>query len=443
MRPKFTGQKIELTDLKIKSNSSYSIGSSKMSEAKRIDFLKPQKSIDKDNERLRKTVSFKSKQNSHLKQRSRLSVAANRRNTMSLPSAASPDLPRSVLQLIPDSELPVKKNISADDKSALMTDSDITTQMHREDDKAKKNVSTAFFFQDYFIHDFLMFYGSAPGVQEGTCIIMSNNGYKIMWDIFILALLLFISLVVPWRLAFSGDDNEEGVSSWLIFFWIIDSFFLVDIVLTFFTSVTDEKDFKEITDKKRIALIYLKKWFIIDVLSILPVDVFLFANQNADETARNSNVLFRFAKIGKVYKLIRMLRLAKILKILKSKRTVVNHFASELKISSGVERMIFFVMFFMLLFHIFACMFIFLREIESESGGWLEDSTFYSYSNTDQYITACYFIMTTISTVGYGDISASTRLERVFMIALMLIGVSSFTFISGALSSILSNYDQT
>lgn len=152
-------------------------------------------------------------------------------------------------------------------------------------------------------------------------------------------------------------------------------------------------------------------------------------------------MLFRFAKIGKVYKLIRMLRLAKILKILKSKRTVVNHFASELKISSGVERMIFFVLFFMLLFHIFACMFIFLREIESESGGWLEDSTFYSYSNTDQYITACYFIMTTISTVGYGDISASTRLERVFMIALMLIGVSSFTFISGALSSILSNYD--
>lgn len=90
-----------------------------MSEAKKIEFMKPQQSIDKDNERIRKTVSFKSKQRSHMKQRSRLSVAANRRNTMSLPSCASPDDPRSQIQLIPESELPVKKNISADDKSAL------------------------------------------------------------------------------------------------------------------------------------------------------------------------------------------------------------------------------------------------------------------------------------------------------------------------------------
>ena len=59
------------------------------------------------------------------------------------------------------------------------------------------------------------------------------------------------------------------------------------------------------------------------------------------------------------------------------------------------------------------------------------------------YITACYFIMTTISTVGYGDISASTRLERCFMMTLMAIGVFAFTFISGALSSILSNFDNT
>ena len=286
-----------------------------------------------------------------------------------------------------------------------------------------------------------MFYGSAPGVQNTSCIIMSNNGYKILWDIFILALLLFISLIVPWRLAF--NDAHAKDDGWLVAFWIIDGFFLMDIILTFFTSVTDESDFKEITNKKRIAIIYLRKWFIIDVVSIMPVDIFLLANSQADESTLNTNVLFRFAKIGKVYKLIRMLRLAKILKILKSKRTVINHFSSELKISSGVERIIFFCMFFLLLFHIFACMFIFLSEIESERGGWLDDAGYAAYSDFDQYITACYFIMTTISTVGYGDISASTRLERIFMIALMLIGVSSFTFISGALSSILSNYDQT
>jgi voltage-gated potassium channel Kch len=52
-----------------------------------------------------------------------------------------------------------------------------------------------------------------------------------------------------------------------------------------------------------------------------------------------------------------------------------------------------------------------------------------------------YFIVTTTATVGYGDMSASTTLERIFCVLTMLAGVTSFTFISGALASILSNYD--
>ena len=59
------------------------------------------------------------------------------------------------------------------------------------------------------------------------------------------------------------------------------------------------------------------------------------------------------------------------------------------------------------------------------------------------YIQSNYFIVTTVSTVGYGDMSAKTWLERVFCIFLMISGVTVFTFISGALSSILSNYDHS
>ena len=46
-----------------------------------------------------------------------------------------------------------------------------------------------------------------------------------------------------------------------------------------------------------------------------------------------------------------------------------------------------------------------------------------------------------MTTVGYGDLSANTTVERIFCIFLMIFGVISFTFISGALSSILSSVD--
>ena len=199
-------------------------------------------------------------------------------------------------------------------------------------------------------------------------------------------------------------------------------------------------DIGEIIDKKQIAIVYMKTWFIIDIISIFPIDILLSTTADDSGTGTNTNVLVRFTKIGKLYKLIRILRLAKVLKILKSKRSMINHFNSELKISSGLERILFFGVFFGFFFHISACMFIYLREVEVERGAWYQDG-YHTMANIDLYITACYFIMTTISTVGYGDISASTRLERMFMMSLMAIGVIAFNFLSGALSSVLQNFD--
>lgn len=51
--------------------------------------------------------------------------------------------------------------------------------------------------------------------------------------------------------------------------------------------------------------------------------------------------------------------------------------------------------------------------------------------------------MATIVTVGYGDITPMNSGERFFVIALMLIGVVSFSFSTGALSSIISSYDSS
>lgn len=112
-----------------------------------------------------------------------------------------------------------------------------------------------------------------------------------------------------------------------------------------------------------------------------------------------------------------------------------------MKINSGKERIIFFIIFFMFFFHISTCLFIFIGSLDWDDSGWMQDPYFYYMDSVDLYIMSGYFIVTTISTVGYGDLSASTTLERMFCIIIMLAGVTTFTFISGALSSILQNYD--
>ena len=91
-----------------------------------------------------------------------------------------------------------------------------------------------------------------------------------------LSLLLIVSLIVPVRLAFVERDS----ASWFVFYTITDVFFLIDLILTFFTSVPDEKRVYEITDKEVIAKKYLKGWFWIDLVSILPFDILFPASDN-------------------------------------------------------------------------------------------------------------------------------------------------------------------
>lgn len=57
------------------------------------------------------------------------------------------------------------------------------------------------------------------------------------------------------------------------------------------------------------------------------------------------------------------------------------------------------------------------------------------------YFTSMYFTVTTVVTVGYGDISACNTAERLYCILLMLMGVVAFSFATGAITSIMSDYD--
>lgn len=125
---------------------------------------------------------------------------------------------------------------------------------------------------------------------------------------------MFITLVVPVRLAFAEDDP----TSWLIVYAWVDISFFIDIIITFLTSYTDETTNLEVTDFGKIARNYIKSWFIFDALSIVPLDYFVSVGGTS-----NFNSIFRFAKFGKVYKLVRLTRLIKFIKLLKKNGGII------------------------------------------------------------------------------------------------------------------------
>ena len=55
---------------------------------------------------------------------------------------------------------------------------------------------------------------------------------------------------------------------------------------------------------------------------------------------------------------------------------------------------------------------------------------------------SCYFALTTLSTVGYGDYYPINNSERSLAVIIMLCGVAFFSYIMGNFVEIISNYEK-
>lgn len=87
-------------------------------------------------------------------------------------------------------------------------------------------------------------------------------------------------------------------------------------------------------------------------------------------------------------------------------------------------------------------MWIFIGEMNPQSRvNWININNLQDVGNIELYVNSFYFTVTTLLTVGYGDITAISVEEKILCIFLMIIGVVSFSFATGSLSSIMSNLD--
>lgn len=57
-------------------------------------------------------------------------------------------------------------------------------------------------------------------------------------------------------------------------------------------------------------------------------------------------------------------------------------------------------------------------------------------------IVCCYFALTTLATVGYGDITPTNNFEKVMCIFLMIVGIAFFSYIMSNFNDVLINYDK-
>ncbi|KAK4386481.1 Potassium channel KAT2 [Sesamum angolense] len=111
------------------------------------------------------------------------------------------------------------------------------------------------------------------------------------WEMFLILLVIYSAWISPFEFAFLSYKQDVL----FIFDNIVNSFFAVDIVLTFFVAYLDSQSYLLIDDPKRIAIRYVSTWFTFDVCSTVPF--------------QSLSLLFTDHNGGLGFKLLSMLRL--------------------------------------------------------------------------------------------------------------------------------------
>jgi len=117
-------------------------------------------------------------------------------------------------------------------------------------------------------------------------------------------------------------------------------------------------------------------------------------------------------------------------------------FACCARISAGMERVAYLFFLSLIVVHIVACMWYFIDRLEPSVDSWVIRYHQGDSSNLEVYISACYWAITTLATVGYGDILPANTLDRAYCSLVMLLGVVFYSYTIGTVTGLLGDFDR-
>lgn len=287
--------------------------------------------------------------------------------------------------------------------------------------------------------------------QDGFLVIHPSSWFIKMLDIIILLLIAYIFIFEPYIIAFYIIEPTifANIS------YMIDIIFMIEFIINFFIGYYDFEE-NLILNKKKIAINYLLSNFTIDFFTSIPFSIIFsnYATTNSSYTGsyQTSFVSFKILKMNKLTRLLKLFRLVRVLKLFKLLRkdhSPHSHhsgsvpfkvkFIEDLTINSTLKRFIKFFLYFLLFNHTSACIWIFIASLDHPN--WISTANLTDVTNGDLYVCAIYFNFSTIFTIGYGDITSVSVVERGYNIVLMIFGVLLYSFAITSLSNIVSNID--
>lgn len=252
-------------------------------------------------------------------------------------------------------------------------------------------------------------------VGGSRCLLLHYSIPKAVWDGLILLATFYVAVTVPYNVCFAGDDDTPITSRHTLVSDIaVEMLFILDIILNFRTTYVSQSG-QVISAPRSIGLHYLATWFFVDLIAALPFDLLYVFN----------------ITVTSLVHLLKTVRLLRLLRLLQKLERYSQCSAVVLTLLMSV---------FALLAHWMACVWYVIGRREMEANdpllwdiGWLHElgkrleepyvnGSAGGPSRRSAYIAALYFTLSSLTSVGFGNVCANTDAEKIFSICTMLIG---------------------
>lgn len=249
-------------------------------------------------------------------------------------------------------------------------------------------------------------------------------GYK-TWYRLTIYLTAIETFLTPFYMSFGTHHALDPVA---FIEHLMDAVFIIDLVITSRLAYYRTFSKELVADPRAVWAHYLRQHLLYDTLAAVPFDTIL-------EMFMDIPYPVRFVR---VFRLLRVDRMWKIMGELERNAVYDYYIVSYGKI--------FFLLF--MIGHWSCCLFFFLYRAQTSFSlpmSWGTELPFGQDFATDaivvQYITSLYWAFATLSTVGYGDVTPVTPVERVISVVLMMVNLGLTAYILGNVTLLTTKQD--
>ncbi|EWS74312.1 cation channel family protein (macronuclear) [Tetrahymena thermophila SB210] len=242
----------------------------------------------------------------------------------------------------------------------------------------------------------------------------SQSSLYIIWEAIIFVISSTLFLYIPFEFCF----NLQRDIFFIYFIQYISTIALsIDIFIKFNTLSTEQGTFIE--QHLQIFSNYISSYFLLDLISMISLN-----SQILDV----NGLQFLF--------FLRILQPFKILEVFREQFLLKTSIYGVLSLLYLLVQVIYFA-------HLFTCLWNYVGLYQLQQGqGWMVNYNFQTESVTNRYIQIFYYAIVTMTTIGYGDFTAQSQLEKLLMIFVAFFSCGIFGYTINSIGNILYDFKQ-